>query len=195
MGREPETFLLWLHLGASLWMAGPFVYFLATGAKTFNIPAADIGAVLGQLSFVSGMACVLGLGFYQALVWYQLLGGAVLALCSVVLYEWTRSTVIDRNFYTALGGEVPAAVCRSGPYKFLRHPFYLSYVIAFLGVVAAFPSLATGCVCLLNIGLFLYMAFDDEHVLLLSPLAAEYQAYRLRTGMLLPRLGREKMSA
>jgi protein-S-isoprenylcysteine O-methyltransferase Ste14 len=81
-------------------------------------------------------------------------------------------------------GEVPAAVCRSGPYKFVRHPFYLSYVIAFLGVVAAFPSVATGRVCLLNIGLFLYMAFDDERVLLLSPLAADYQAYRLRTGML-----------
>ena len=191
MGRAPE-FLLWLHLAVSLWMASPFVYFLTAGAKTFNIPAGDSGAVLGQLSFVSGMACVLGLGFYQALVWYQLLCGAVLALCSVVLYEWTRRTVIDRNFYTALGGEVPAAVCRSGPYKFVRHPFYLSYVIAFLGLVAAFPSLATGFVCLLNIGLFLYMAFDDERVLLLSPLAADYQAYRLRTGMLLPRLGRSR---
>jgi protein-S-isoprenylcysteine O-methyltransferase Ste14 len=129
MGHAPE-FLLWLHLGVSLWMASPFVYFLTAGAKT-----------------------------------------------------------IDRNFYTALGGEVPAAVCRNGPYKFVRHPFYLSYAIAFLGVAAAFPSLATECVCLLNIGLFLYMAFDDERVLLLSPLAADYQAYRLRTGMLLPRLG------
>jgi hypothetical protein len=148
MGRAPE-FLLWLHLGVSLWMASPFVYFLIAGAKTFNIPAGDSGAVLGQLSFVSGMACVLGLGFYQALVWYQLLCGAVSALCSVVLYEWTRRTVIDRNFYTALGGEVPAAlggevpaeVCRSGPYKFVRHPFYLSYGIAFLGVVASSTQL------------------------------------------------------
>jgi protein-S-isoprenylcysteine O-methyltransferase Ste14 len=85
--------------------------------------------------------------------------------------------------------EVPEAVCRSGPYKFVRHPFYLSYVVAFLGVVAAFPSLATGCVCVLNIGLFLYLAFDDERVLLLSPLAADYRAYRMRAGMFLPRVG------
>ena len=49
-------------------------------------------------------------------------------------------------------------------------------------------SLATGCVCLLNIMLFLYMAFDDERVLLVSPLAADYQAYRMRAGMFLPRI-------
>jgi protein-S-isoprenylcysteine O-methyltransferase Ste14 len=169
-------------------MASPFVYFLTAGAKTFNVPAGDSGAVLGQISFVSGMACVLGFGFYQPLVRYQLLCGAVLALCAVVLYEWTRRTVMDRKFYTALGGDVPAAVCQSGPYKFVRHPFYLSYAIAFLAVVAAFPSLTTGCVCLLNMGLFLYMAFDDERVLLRSQLAADYQAYRMRAGMFLPRV-------
>src|SRR6202521_2923175 len=100
MGRSPDRILLALHLGVSLWVTIPFVYFLTAGAKTFAVPARDSGAVLGQLSFLSGMACVLGMGFYQALVWYQVLCGAVLALCSVVLYEWTRRTVIDRNFST-----------------------------------------------------------------------------------------------
>jgi hypothetical protein len=137
MGRSPDMIHLALHLCVSLWRASPFVYFLAAGAKTFNMPPGDSGVVFGQLSFVSGIACVLGLGFYQALVWNQLLWGAVLALCSAALYEWTRRTVMDRNFYTGLGGEVPAAVCRSGPYN--------------------------------------------------SPLAAEYQAYRMRAGMFFPR--------
>ncbi len=70
MGRSPGRILLALHLGASHWMVSPFVYFLTAGAKTFTVPARDSGAVLGQISFLSGMACVLGLGFYQALVWY-----------------------------------------------------------------------------------------------------------------------------
>ena len=39
------------------------------------------------------------------------------------------------------------------------------------------------------IGLFVYMAFDDERVLLRSDLAADYQTYRKRVGMFLPRLG------
>jgi protein-S-isoprenylcysteine O-methyltransferase Ste14 len=165
----------------------PFVYFLTAGAKTFTVPEArDRGAVLGQVSFVSGMLCALGLGFYQPLVWYLAACGMVLALSSVVTYEWTRRTVIDRNFYTGLGGEVPESLCERGPYQFVRHPFYLSYITAFLGVVVAFPSLLAAAVSAANIALFVYMAFDDERVLLRSALAANYEVYRRRAGMFLP---------
>jgi len=179
-----------LHLGVALWVITPFLYFMTAGAKTFTVPALrDGGAQLGQYSFVSVMVCVLFLGFYQVLLWYQALCGAGLALISLVLYEWTRRTVIDRNFYTGLGGEVPSAVCENGPYKFVRHPFYLSYMVAFLGALVAFPSLVTAAVCVLDIALFIYMAFDDERVLLRSGLAGDYQTYRRRAGMFLPRLG------
>jgi protein-S-isoprenylcysteine O-methyltransferase Ste14 len=188
-GRSPETFLLWLHLAVAIWVVIPFVFFLCAGAKIFTVAARDHGAVLGQVSFVSGMMCVLSIGFYQSPVWYQALCGAVLALCSLVLYEWTRRTIMDRHFFTGLGGEVPAAVCDAGPYQFVRHPFYLSYIIAFLGMLVAFPSLLTGAVCVLNVALFMYMAFDDERVLLRSELAGSYQTYQTRAGMFLPRFG------
>ena len=179
-----------LRLGVALFIGIPFVYFLAAGAKTFTVPAARSGgALLGQVSFISGMLCALGLGFYQSLIWSQAACGAGLALISLVLYEWTRRTVIDRNFYTALGGEVPAGVCERGPYQFLRHPFYLSYMVAFLAVVIAFTSLPTAAVSIASIGLFVYMAFDDERVLLRSGLAGDYEAYRKRVGMFLPRIG------
>jgi protein-S-isoprenylcysteine O-methyltransferase Ste14 len=70
----------------------------------------------------------------------------------------------------------------------LRHPFYLSYIAAFLGAAAAFPSLVIAAVSTIGIGLFVYMAFDDERVLLRSPLAADYGAYRRRVGMFVPRV-------
>jgi hypothetical protein len=59
MGRSPNMILVGLHLGLSIWMTSPFVYFLTAGAKTFTVPARDSGALLGQISFISGMACVL----------------------------------------------------------------------------------------------------------------------------------------
>ncbi len=190
MGRSPDLIVLALHLGVALWVVGPLMYFITAGAKIFTAPALhDGGAQLGQLSFVASMMCVLCMGFFQALVWYHALCGMLLALISLVLYEWTRRTVIDRNFYTGLGGEVPAAVCESGPYKYLRHPFYLSYMIAFLGAAAAFPSLVTVAVSALGIALFVYMAFDDERVLLQSKLAADYQTYRKRVGRFMPQVG------
>lgn len=178
-----------LHFALVLWMAVPFPYFISAGANIFTVPKLrDNGAVLGQLSFVSGMLCVLFMGLFYGMLLPLALCGAILALGSLSLYEWTRRTVVDRNFFAGLSGEVPGALCDSGPYGFVRHPFYLSYMVAFLGVALAFPSLIVIGVCLLNIGLFVYMALDDERVLLASAMGADYQLYKMRVGMFLPRL-------
>jgi protein-S-isoprenylcysteine O-methyltransferase Ste14 len=177
-----------LHLAIVLWMTIPFPYFMTAGANIFTVPKLrDNGAMLGQLSFMSGMLCVLFMGLFYRLLVPAALCGAIFALCSVMLYEWTRRTVVDRNFYIGLSGEVPGAVCEDGPYHYVRHPFYLSYMVAFLGVAIAFPSLIVAGVCLLNIGLFVYMALDDERVLLASAIATDYNIYRMRVGMFLPR--------
>jgi protein-S-isoprenylcysteine O-methyltransferase Ste14 len=107
-----------------------------------------------------------------------------------VLYEWTRRAVLGRIFYTGLSGEVPETVCKQGPYKYVRHPFYMSYMTAFLGMVTAFPAPVTGTLCVLNIAFFVNMAFDDESVLARSKLAADYGEYKTSAGMFLPRLGK-----
>jgi protein-S-isoprenylcysteine O-methyltransferase Ste14 len=178
-----------LRLALVLWMATPFLYFMSAGANIFTVPKLrDNGAVLGQLSFVSGMSCVIFDGLFRGLLLPLALCGFVLALCSVLLYEWTRRTVIDRHFYIGLSGEVPGAVCETGPYTYVRHPLYFSYMIAFLGMMVAFPSWATGVVCVANIALFVYMAMDDERTLSRSALAIEYRNYQGRVGMFAPRL-------
>ena len=178
-----------LHLALVFWILIPFPYFMTAGASTFTIPTLlDNGAMLGELSFVSGMLCVLVMGLFHGLLLPPALCGAVLALGSVTLYEWTRRTVVDRNFYVGLAGEVPPALCEIGPYRYVRHPFYLGYMVAFLGVALAFPSMIVAGVCLINVGLFVYMALDDERVLLASPLGADYKSYKTRVGMFLPRI-------
>jgi protein-S-isoprenylcysteine O-methyltransferase Ste14 len=180
-----------LRLAFIFWMVCPFLYFMTAGVNIFTVPKLrDNGATLGQFSFISGMVCVLVMGLFYRLLIPAALCGTIFALGAVLLYEWSRRTVIDRNFYISLANEVPSAVCDLGPYRYVRHPFYLSYTVAFLGVAVAFPSFVVSGVCLLNIGLFVYMARDDERVLLGSALGADYRGYRGRVGMFLPRIGR-----
>jgi protein-S-isoprenylcysteine O-methyltransferase Ste14 len=177
-----------LHLAVVFWLLIPFLYFMTAAANIFTIPAlANTGAVLGELSFVSGMLCVLLMGLFHGLLLPPALCGCVLASCSVMQYEWARRTVLDRNFYIALSGEVPPAICETGPYRYTRHPFYSSYMLAFIAVAVAFPSPVVACVCMVNVGFFIYLAFDDERVLLGSTLGGSYQAYRARVGMVVPR--------
>ena len=169
-------------------MMCPFLWFMTAGSNTFTVPKLrDNGAVLGQISFLSGMACVLAMGLFYVLWIPPAVCGVLLAVCSLALYEWSRRTVIDRNFYVGLSGEVPHAVCEAGPYRFVRHPFYLSYMVAFMAVAVAFPSFIVSGVCLINVGLFVYMTLDDEKVLLTSAIAADYARYQSRVGMFLPR--------
>lgn len=182
-----------LRLVFIFWMVCPFLYFMSAGGNIFTVPKLrDNGAMFGQIAFLSGMVCVLFMGLFYSLWVPPAVCGAILALGAVVLYEWTRRTVIDRNFYVGLSGEVPGAVCDTGPYRYVRHPFYSSYMLAFVAVAIAFPSLVVSAVCVLNIGLFVYMALDDERVLLGSAIAADYQAYRGRVGMFVPRFARKR---
>lgn len=179
------------HVVLVLWMAIPFSYFISAGGNIFTVPKLrDTGAVLGQLSFASGMLCVFFMGLFYGLWVPAALCSVVLATGAVVLYEWTRRTALDRNFYIGLAGEVPPAVCDAGPYRYMRHPFYLSYMLAFTAVAIAFPSPIVVGVCLFNIGLFAYMAIDDERVLLASPLGADYKEYKKRVGKFLPRMSK-----
>ncbi|MEA3178314.1 MAG: hypothetical protein QOI59_1837, partial [Gammaproteobacteria bacterium] len=100
-------------------------------------------------------------------------------------YEWARSTVAGRRFNIALAGEVPDAVCEAGPYRYIRHPFYLSYVIAFLGMLVATATLVAAVVFMFNLALFTYMALDDERTLERSALGSDYGTYKQRVGFLL----------
>jgi protein-S-isoprenylcysteine O-methyltransferase Ste14 len=62
-------------------------------------------------------------------------------------------------------------------------------MVAFLSVAVACPSPIVSGVCVLNMGLFVYMAFDDERVLFSSAMAADYKHYKMRVGMFLPQFG------
>ena len=78
-------------------------------------------------------------------------------------------------------------MCASGPYAFVRHPVYLSYMLAFLAMPVAFPMIATATIFLFNVALYVHAARDDERSLAASELGEAYADYRQRTGMFVPR--------
>ena len=65
---------------------------------------------------------------------------------SVALYEWARQTIWGRRFGLGWGDHVPEALCASGPYRYIRHPIYLSYLLAFLAVLIALPHWITAAI-------------------------------------------------
>ncbi|MCK8785360.1 EAL domain-containing protein [Roseomonas sp. NAR14] len=83
----------------------------------------------------------------------------------------------------------PAMLYEAGPYAFVRHPFYVSYCLFWIGLaVAAGPWQWLGSLPI--VAWYCTIARAEERRLGRSALAGAYAAYRARTGMLLPRPAR-----
>jgi len=165
-----------------------FMHFLTFGARTFVIiPHLDSGAGYGQASFLSGTIVTLYQGITHRIDPYR--GGiaALIFMCAVIIYEWARRSVRGRGFSVGLSGRVPDSVLQNGPYAYVRHPFYLSYMLAFSASALALPQTPTVVVCVANLALFTYMAINDERTIAGSPLASDYALYKQRVGRFVPR--------
>jgi protein-S-isoprenylcysteine O-methyltransferase Ste14 len=108
---------------------------------------------------------------------------------SLALFLWAVRTTRSNRMKLAFDPEPPHFVTRAGPYRYIRHPFYASYILFWLGcTVATLHPLS-----LLFLGAFsavnLTAAFREEHAFEGSPFAAEYINYRKTAGLLWPKLG------
>ena len=176
-----------------LLLGGAFIHFMYAGSRLFYFQNADNepGAWMAQFSFlVTGMIVPWWLGIRAPIPVSNQVAAAPILVLSVVLYEWTRRTIAGRRFGLAWGDHVPETLCDEGPYRYIRHPIYLSYTLAFLAVLVAIPHWITSLGFLFNLTLCIVWALNDEKVIASSPLASDYAAYRQRTGMFLPRFSR-----
>lgn len=88
----------------------------------------------------------------------------------------------------AFSEQGPSGVVTSGPYKVVRHPFYVSYSLAwFAGFVGTFNYLLLA-VAVGMFAIYWRSASHEERVLLDGNLQSDYKEYRARTGMFLPKL-------
>ena len=84
--------------------------------------------------------------------------------------------------YSERSGEIVT----SGPYSIVRHPFYLSYSLTWIGSLIIFDSIylwgSTGILILL----YFFSARAEEAAVLKSENAEKYRQYKKRVGMFLP---------
>ncbi len=111
--------------------------------------------------------------------------GFILVGISGTLFVWTFHT-LDRNLTDTVVTREDHTLVTIGPYQYVRHPFYLAFFIAIVGVsiVAAnwFPVL-TGLIPFA----FLVARTRIEEAKLIDRFGEDYQEYMARTGQFFPR--------
>jgi len=110
----------------------------------------------------------------------------ILSFGSLALFAWTVRETRHAAFALAFAGAQPSRLLATGPFRYLRHPFYTSYLTFWLATcVATTSSISIGGSAILLV-CYLTAARDEEKVILRSRLSAEYATYASGTGMFLP---------
>jgi protein-S-isoprenylcysteine O-methyltransferase Ste14 len=87
--------------------------------------------------------------------------------------------------------DAPQSIVTYGAYSRIRHPFYASFLLSYIGAALYCPQVGTlfllfYAVCMLN-----YTAQREETKLSQSEFGEEYQRYMRGTGRFLPRIGQK----
>jgi protein-S-isoprenylcysteine O-methyltransferase Ste14 len=111
-----------------------------------------------------------------------------LFIAALLVFGWTlRATRTDRPTL-AFADDTPQFLLRHGPYRYVRHPFYASYLLFWAGTALATPGWLPWLVPAVMLTLYYRAAASEEQKFARSDLAQAYETYRQRVGMFLPRL-------
>jgi protein-S-isoprenylcysteine O-methyltransferase Ste14 len=73
-----------------------------------------------------------------------------------------------------------------GPYRYIRHPIYLSYTLAWWAAPAAMNSGWLGLTAAFMTGSYIVSALEEERLMATSVVAEEYAKYRTTTTRFIP---------
>ncbi|MDO8909574.1 MAG: methyltransferase [Pseudohongiella sp.] len=116
----------------------------------------------------------------------------ILYLASLVIF-W-RSVVTAKSLDFAFSNKV-GDIVTTGPFGIFRHPFYVSYLIAWWASTILFNSLLMWITALYLTAFYVISARKEERTILASAQAKQYQLYQQNVGMFLPRIKKWKQSS
>lgn len=153
----------------------------------FSSPKMEIGAKVISAGVILTTVFFLYLTWFEGqLVWTQVVGLAI-EIAAAALFWWAISASRKARLRFAFDPAHPHSIVSDGPYKYLRHPFYTSYLMFWSGWALASWSVWAILPVVFFVIVYATAARNEEKNFSASPLGPEYEAYRRRTGFFLPR--------
>lgn len=119
-------------------------------------------------------------------VWLRWTGVITGALCSLLMY-WTLSS-LGKNLTDTVVTRAEAKLVTQGPYRWVRHPFYVTAALLMASVTLLTANWLIGVSSVAVLAL-LAVRTPKEEKMLIERFGQEYRDYRARTGRFFPRLG------
>lgn len=112
---------------------------------------------------------------------------AIFSVASISLMSYTLGTHRRRLALWHQTNDAPEEIVTYGAYKYIRHPFYSSFILASLATVALCPSIWS-IALMIYISLMLnFTAAREEKKLSASIFGDKYRAYITQSGRFIPK--------
>lgn len=187
--QAPQTLIHWLLVAS----ATAAVTFFAAGLTLYfeRSPRPLWVLALHYVSMVLALLQVAGTILFRPRSDGFVALGITMYTVSVLLYlaaiESAKRTRLQRSF---VDHPLPDRLITDGPFQWVRHPFGSGYLLGALAAPVAIDDLRMFAIAVPLVAATIYAAVREERVWLSSPRAEEYRAYRRRTGMFIPFVGR-----
>ncbi len=153
----------------------------------FGGTAAIVTIVFGAeyLIFPGAFAFAYALPFPEIVRW---IGVVMLVIGLVVL--GTAHYHLGLSFSSFVGSKDKHTLVQSGPYRRIRHPIYLAFILSYLGGGLVAGNWVLAFIPVTCYAVMISIRMPKEEQILTELFGQEYTAYMQRTGRLLPRIGR-----
>lgn len=133
----------------------------------------------------AGFILFVGLTLWHAPGTPQAIWATAFFLMAGIIFWWAVQTTRKGPPAVAYSNAVPHVLYKDGPYAYVRHPFYLSYCIGWIGT-----AIAAGPVQWFVAGIIILWYYrtarTEEKQICASEVAEEYARYRKKTALILP---------
>jgi protein-S-isoprenylcysteine O-methyltransferase Ste14 len=119
--------------------------------------------------------------------WVRWSGVGAGALCSLLMY-WTLTT-LGKNLTDTVVVRSQATLVTHGPYRWVRHPFYVTAALLMASVTVLTANWLIG-VSSLVVLVLLAVRTPKEEQMLIERFGQQYRDYMARTGRFFPRMSR-----
>jgi len=141
---------------------------------------------LVAVSYLAAAVYLFALWTIGGILW-QRIAGLLFQIAAAILFNWARKATLSNRFTAAFDTDEPKFLFKDGPYRFVRHPFYVSYVLFWFGSSLAVNSLILWLLFIVLITIYVIAALLEEKKFQKSPFAGDYAVYTKMTGFLFPK--------
>lgn len=180
-----------MALGTVVLVVGLLIFAAISSAVKFHFASASMSRgmkAISILSLANAAAFSYAVSQQQTQTVQPLAIGLALMVTGGALFFWSLATTRFAALHLAFDNQCPSSLIRSGPYRYVRHPFYAAYLLFWLGCAVSAQHILSTALLLILGTIYAVAAVSEERAFDTSPHAQDYSAYRQTAGLFWPKL-------